>query len=60
MTDAATTYNLEREAFKTKHKHLDLDEDRDAWDRPKFKHSHVDAMWAGWWERAKNERGIAA
>lgn len=58
--EAATIYNLERDSFKKRHKHLDLDEDGDAWGRPKFKHSHVDAMWAGWLERAKISIGIAS
>ena len=31
-----------------KSRHLDSDEDRDAWGQRKFKHSHVEAMWEGW------------
>jgi hypothetical protein len=38
----------EREQFKSAHKHLDLSETKDAWDRPIFAHSHVEAMWSGW------------
>jgi hypothetical protein len=38
----------ERERFKASHKHLDLSETKDAWDRPVFAHSHVEAMWSGW------------
>lgn len=29
-------------------KNLDLTEDKDAWGQPKFKHSHVDALYEGW------------
>jgi hypothetical protein len=42
----------ERKAFKTAHRHLELDEVPDAWGRPMFKHSHVEASWLGWQARA--------
>ena len=42
----------ERIAFKDAHRHLELDEVPDAWGRPKFKHSHVEASWLGWIARA--------
>ena len=42
----------ERIAFKDAHRHLDLDEVPDAWGRPMFKHSHVEASWLGWIARA--------
>ena len=42
----------ERIAFKDAHRHLDLDEMPDAWGRPMFKHSHVEASWLGWIARA--------
>ena len=42
----------ERSAFKDAHRHLDLDEVPDAWGRPMFKHSHVEASWLGWVARA--------
>ena len=42
----------ERIAFKDAHRHLELDEVPDAWGRPMFKHSHVEASWLGWIARA--------
>ncbi|WP_230939595.1 hypothetical protein [Burkholderia vietnamiensis] len=58
---AAPTPSLadERAAFKVAHPHLDLSEKPDAWNRPAFVHSHVDAMFAGWQARAAsaNEPG---
>ena len=42
----------ERIAFKDVHRHLELDEVPDAWARPMFKHSHVEASWLGWIARA--------
>ncbi|WP_422846917.1 hypothetical protein ACOYR4_13165 [Acidovorax sp. M14] len=50
MTDK--TDSKEREAFKAAHRHLELDEVPDAWGRPVFKHSHVEASWLGWVARA--------
>lgn len=48
---------IERRAFiEANHKNLDLIEDQDAWGRPKFKHSHIEAMWEGWKQRATNSR----
>ena len=46
----------ERIAFKDAHRHLDLDEVPDAWGRPMFKHSHVEASWFGWIARASHEQ----
>ena len=37
----------ERIAFKDAHRHLELYEVPDAWGRPMFKHSHVEASWFG-------------
>jgi hypothetical protein len=42
----------ERLAFIKAFPHLDLTEVPDAWGRPKFKHSHVEALWDGWFARA--------
>ena len=42
----------ERIAFKEAHQHLELYEVPDAWGRPMFKHSHVEASWLGWIARA--------
>ena len=47
----------ERIAFKDAHRHLDLDEVPDAWGRPMFKHSHVEASWLGWIARAARKQG---
>jgi len=44
----------ERIAFKDAHRHLDMDEVPDAWGRPMFKHSHVEASWLGWIARASH------
>jgi len=44
----------ERIAFKDAHRHLELDEVPDAWGRPMFKHSHVEASWLGWIARASH------
>lgn len=43
----------EREAFIHAHPHLDLTEDQDMWGRPRFAHTHVEAMWEGWRKRAE-------
>lgn len=50
MTDK--TDSKERDAFKAAHRHLELDEVPDAWGRPMFKHSHIEASWLGWQARA--------
>ena len=42
----------ERIAFKDAHRHLELYEVPDAWGRPMFKYSHVEASWLGWIARA--------
>ena len=44
----------ERIAFKDAHRHLELYEVPDAWGRPMFKHSHVEASWFGWIARASH------
>ena len=44
----------ERIAFKDAHRHLELYEVPDAWGRPMFKHSHVEASWLGWIARASH------
>ncbi len=49
----------ERIAFKDAHRHLDLDEVPDAWGRPMFKHSHVEASWLGWVARASHGQAPA-
>lgn len=49
----------ERIAFKDAHRHLDLDEVPDAWGRPMFKHSHVEASWLGWIARASRGKAPA-
>ena len=46
----------ERIAFKDAHRHLELYEVPDAWGRPMFKHSHVEASWFGWIARASHEQ----
>lgn len=50
LTDSVPAVEREQEriAFKDAHRHLELDEVPDAWGRPKFKHSHVEASWLGW------------
>lgn len=49
----------ERIAFKDAHRHLGLDEVPDAWGRPMFKHSHVEASWLGWIARASHGQAPA-
>lgn len=49
----------ERIAFKDAHRHLDLDEVPDAWGRPMFKHSHVEASWFGWIASASHGKAPA-
>ena len=49
----------ERIAFKDAHQHLELDEVPDAWGRPMFKHSHVEASWLGWIARASHGQAPA-
>ena len=49
----------ERIAFKDAHRHLELDEVPDAWGRPMFKHSHVEASWLGWIARASHGQAPA-
>ncbi len=49
----------ERIAFKDAHQHLELYEVPDAWGRPMFKHSHVEASWLGWIARASNGQAPA-
>lgn len=43
----------ERDAFiEAHHKFFDLTETSDAWGRPIFMHTHIQAMWDGWKRRA--------
>ncbi len=49
----------ERIAFKDAHRHLELYEVPDAWGRPMFKHSHVEASWLGWIARASHGQARA-
>lgn len=49
----------ERIAFKDAHRHLELDEVPDAWGRPMFKHSHIEASWLGWIARASHGQAPA-
>lgn len=49
----------ERIAFKDAHRHLELDEVPDAWGRPMFNHSHVEASWLGWIARASHGQAPA-
>lgn len=51
-TAPSMTLPAERSLFKEQFRHLDLEEMPDAWGRPVFKHSHVDAIWHGWRQRA--------
>lgn len=50
----------ERIAFKDAHRHLELYEVPDAWGRPRFKHSHVEASWLGWIARASHGQAPAS
>ncbi len=52
MTITSRNKHEERDLFKEQYKHLDLEETHDAWNRPIFKYSHVDALWSGWKQRA--------
>lgn len=45
-------FREEKDAFIKAHLHLDLTEGEDAWGRPKFIHSHADALFCGWMKRA--------
>lgn len=56
------TDQTEREKFKVqpKFKYVDLSEDVDAWGRPKFKHSHVEAAWSAWQARAALDGGAVS
>jgi len=47
-----TSPETERSAFIAAYPHLSMDEAPDAWGRPMFKHSHVQALWDGWFARA--------
>jgi len=58
-TQQAAEREQERIAFKDAHRHLDLDEVPDAWGRPMFKHSHVEASWLGWIARASRGKAPA-
>jgi hypothetical protein len=50
--EAREALEAERQAFKRRHKHLDVSEVPDAWGRPSFKHPHVESIWLGWITRA--------
>jgi hypothetical protein len=50
--------DVERAAFKKSYQHLDLTEVGDAWLRPMFKHSHVQALWEGWKRRAERDVSV--
>lgn len=50
----------ERIAFKDAHRHLELYEVPDAWGRPMFKHSHVEASWLGWIARTSHGQAPAS
>jgi hypothetical protein len=52
MTDFPSSPEIERENFIKEMKHLDCVEMPDAWGRPMFQHSHVQALWDGWKARA--------
>jgi hypothetical protein len=51
-SQSAPVRDVEREAFKAAHQHLELDEVSDGWGRPTFKHPHIEASWLGWIARA--------
>jgi hypothetical protein len=55
-----TDREQEREKFKAANPHLDLAETLDGWDKPMFKHSHVDAMFYGWMQHAALAQPVAA
>ena len=59
--DSVTAVEREQEriAFKDAHRHLELYEVPDAWGRPMFKHSHVEASWLGWIARASRGQAPA-
>jgi hypothetical protein len=52
MMTGQTSPETERSAFIAAYPHLSMDEVPDAWGRPIFKHSHVQALWDGWFARA--------
>ena len=58
-TQQAGEREQERIAFKDAHRHLELYEVPDAWGRPMFKHSHVEASWLGWIARASRGQAPA-
>ena len=42
----------ERAEFEAHFKHLDFTMDKDAWERPIYRHPHVFSLWTGWQARA--------
>jgi hypothetical protein len=52
MTDNRSSPDNERAAFIKSYRHLDLTEVSDPWGRPMFMHTHVQAMWDGWFARS--------
>jgi hypothetical protein len=48
----SSSSGTERSAFIKAYSHLDLAEVPDAWGRPMYYHSHVQALWDGWFARA--------
>ena len=50
LSDEPELHKLRRPKFEEwcKRRSLDLTMDLDAWNRPKYKHSHIDAMWDGY------------
>lgn len=51
-TPKTATQDTESAAFAKAYPHLDLGQIPDPWGRPIFKHSHVRALWEGWFARA--------
>lgn len=49
---SSSSSEAERDAFRKHYWHLELNETKDAWGRPVFLHSHVEAAWNGWKARA--------
>ena len=47
-----TSPDTEKSAFIAAYPHLSMDEVPDAWGRPIFNHTHVQALWDGWFARA--------
>ena len=53
ISTRADAFEKERAAFEENYRRvLDLTITEDAWGRPKYVHSHVDALFSGWMARA--------